>query len=83
MTNEEIFKKLEAFAENRRDDCSENGETHNTQYWVGYLVAEKGRRRMSIVLFAMIGSAIDAGTFYWVMFAIYCLFQVIGWITKD
>lgn len=26
---------------------------------------------------------IDAGTFYWVMFAIYCLFQVIGWITKD
>ena len=37
MTNEEIFKKLEAFAENRRDDCSENGETHNTRYWVGYL----------------------------------------------
>ena len=26
MTNEEIFKKLEAFAENRRNDCSENGE---------------------------------------------------------
>lgn len=38
---------------------------------------------MSIVLFAMIGAAIDAGTFYWVMFAIYCLFQVIGWITED
>ncbi len=43
MTNEEIFKKLEAFAENRRDDCSENGETHNTQYWVGYL---DGLRRL-------------------------------------
>ena len=37
MTNEEIFKKLEAFAEKRRDDCSENDETYNTQYWVGYL----------------------------------------------
>lgn len=43
MTNEEIFKKLEAFAEKRRDDCSENGETHNTQYWVGYL---DGLRRL-------------------------------------
>ena len=43
MTNEEIFKKLEAFAENRRDDCSENGEIHNTQYWVGYL---DGLRRL-------------------------------------
>lgn len=43
MTNEEMFKKLEAFAENRRDDCSENGETHNTQYWVGYL---DGLRRL-------------------------------------
>lgn len=43
MTNEEIFKKLEAFAENRRDDCSKNGETHNTQYWVGYL---DGLRRL-------------------------------------
>ena len=43
MTNEEIFKKLEAFAENRRDDCSENGEAHNTQYWVGYL---DGLRRL-------------------------------------
>mgnify|MGYP000269632942 CR=1 FL=1 len=43
MTNEEIFKKLEAFAENRRDDCSKNGETHNTHYWVGYL---DGLRRL-------------------------------------
>lgn len=43
MTNEEIFKKLEAFAENRRDDCSKNGETHNTQYWVGYI---DGLRRL-------------------------------------
>lgn len=43
MTNEEIFKKLEAFAEKRRDDCSENGETHSTQYWVGYL---DGLRRL-------------------------------------
>lgn len=43
MTNEEIFKKLEAVAENRRDDCSENGETYNTQYWVGYL---DGLRRL-------------------------------------
>ena len=43
MTNEEIFKKLEAFAEKRRDDCSENGETHNTQYWVGYI---DGLRRL-------------------------------------
>ena len=43
MTNEEIFKKLEAFAENRRDDCSENGEIYNTQYWVGYL---DGLRRL-------------------------------------
>ena len=43
MTNEEIFKKLEAFAENRRNDCSENGEIHNTQYWVGYL---DGLRRL-------------------------------------
>ena len=31
MTNEKIFKKLEAFAEKRRDDCSENSEIHNTQ----------------------------------------------------
>ena len=37
MTNEEIFKKLEAFAEKRRDDCSENGETYDTRYWVGYI----------------------------------------------
>ena len=43
MTNEEIFKKLEAFAEKRRDDCSENDEIHNTQYWVGYL---DGLRRL-------------------------------------
>lgn len=43
MTNEEIFKKLEAFAENRRDDCSKNGEAYNTQYWVGYL---DGLRRL-------------------------------------
>lgn len=43
MTNEEIFKKLEAFAENRRDDCSENGEAYSTQYWVGYL---DGLRRL-------------------------------------
>ena len=43
MTNEEIFKKLEAFAENRRDDCCKNGETYNTQYWVGYL---DGLRRL-------------------------------------
>ena len=43
MTNEEIFKKLEAFAENRRDDCSENSEIHSTQYWVGYL---DGLRRL-------------------------------------
>lgn len=43
MTNEEIFKTLEAFAEKRRDDCSENGEAHNTQYWVGYL---DGLRRL-------------------------------------
>ncbi len=35
------------------------------------------------LLKVMIGAAIDAGTFYWVMFAIYCLFQVIGWIMKD
>lgn len=43
MTNEKIFKKLEAFAEKRRDDCSENGEAYNTQYWVGYL---DGLRRL-------------------------------------
>ena len=43
MTNEEIFKKLESFAENRRDDCSESGEIYNTQYWVGYL---DGLRRL-------------------------------------
>lgn len=43
MTNEEIFKKLEAFAENRRDDCSENDETYDTRYWVGYL---DGLRRL-------------------------------------
>lgn len=43
MTNEEIFKKLEAFAENRRDDCSENDETYITQYWVGYI---DGLRRL-------------------------------------
>ena len=43
MTNEEIFKKLEAFAEKRRDDCCKNGETYNTQYWVGYL---DGLRRL-------------------------------------
>ena len=43
MTNEKIFKTLEAFAEKRRDDCSENGEAYNTQYWVGYL---DGLRRL-------------------------------------
>lgn len=43
MINEEIFKKLEAFAEIRRDDFSENGETHNAQYWAGYL---DGLRRL-------------------------------------
>lgn len=43
MINEEIFKKLEAFAEFRRDDFLENGETHNAQYWVGYL---DGLRRL-------------------------------------
>ena len=43
MTNEEIFKKLEAFAEKRRDDCSENDETYDTRYWVGYL---DGLRRL-------------------------------------
>lgn len=37
MTNKEIFKELEAFAENRLEDCCKNGETHYTQYWVGYL----------------------------------------------
>lgn len=43
MTNEEIFKKLEAFAENRRDNCWENGETNNNRYWVGYI---DGLRRL-------------------------------------
>ena len=43
MTNEEIFKKLEAFAENRRDNCWENGETNNNRYWIGYL---DGLRRL-------------------------------------
>ena len=43
MTNEEIFKKLEAFAEKRRDDCSENDETYDTRYWVGYI---DGLRRL-------------------------------------
>lgn len=43
MTNEEIFKKLEAFAENLRDDCSKKGEIYNTQYWVGYI---DGLRRL-------------------------------------
>ena len=38
MINEEIFKKLEAFAEIRRDDFSENA-----QYWAGYL---DGLRRL-------------------------------------
>lgn len=36
---------------------------------------------MSIVLFALIGSAIKAGVVYWVCFGIYCtvkVFQAIG-----
>lgn len=52
MTNEEIFKKLEAFAENRRDNCWENGETLNTPYWVGYLDGLKWQKvqiRFSLV----------------------------------
>lgn len=43
MTNEEIFKKLEAFAEKRRDDCCKIGEILDTQYWVGYI---DGLRRL-------------------------------------
>ena len=43
MTNEEIFKKLEVFAEKRRDDCCKNGETYDTRYWVGYI---DGLRRL-------------------------------------
>lgn len=31
---------------------------------------------MSIVLFAIIGATINAGTVYWVFFALYC----IGWL---
>lgn len=43
MTNEEIFKKLEAFAEKRRDDCYQIGEILDTRYWVGYI---DGLRRL-------------------------------------
>lgn len=32
---------------------------------------------MSIVLFAMIGSAIDAGVAYWICFSVYCLIRLI------
>jgi hypothetical protein len=45
---------------------------------VQLLQVEKGRerRRLSIVLFAMIGAAIKAGAWYWVCFAVYCLAKV-------
>lgn len=43
MTNEEIFKTLEAFAEKQRDDCWKNGITHNNRYWIGYI---DGLRRL-------------------------------------
>lgn len=32
---------------------------------------------MSIVLFAIIGAKIQAGTAYWICFGLYCLFNVI------
>lgn len=32
---------------------------------------------MSIVLFALIGAAIKAGTAYWICFSVLCLFKVI------
>ena len=31
---------------------------------------------MSIILFAMIGAAINAGAWYWVCFGVYCLAKV-------
>lgn len=32
---------------------------------------------MSIVLFAIIGATIKAGTAYWICFAVYCLFKLL------
>lgn len=32
---------------------------------------------MSIVLFAIIGATIKAGSGYWICFALYCLFRLI------
>lgn len=37
---------------------------------------------MSIVLFALIGAAIKAGTAYWICFGVYCLIYLIDIILK-
>lgn len=37
---------------------------------------------MSIVLFALIGAAIEAGVAYWVCFGVYCMFKATITITK-
>ena len=37
---------------------------------------------MSIVMFALIGAAIQGGTAYWIVFSLYCLFAVVKAIMK-
>ena len=37
---------------------------------------------MSIVLFAIIGAAIKAGTAYWICFGVYCAIGLIDFICK-
>lgn len=38
---------------------------------------------MSIVLFAIIGAKIGAGTLYWICFGLYCLFKIIKAISEQ
>lgn len=37
---------------------------------------------MSIIMFALIGAAIQGGTAYWICFSLYCVFAVLKAIMK-
>lgn len=37
---------------------------------------------MSIIMFALIGAAIQGGTAYWICFSLYCVFAVLKAIKK-